>query len=108
MFTVLTKYRVSHIEYVTQASTVEYFPQLYPEPPLDPSVPHSVAATEEYARRCAGMEQYNRECAGLLLHKPDGSQLLCFTPQTQVPPDENLRDVFVMNEAGATVAKYTL
>lgn len=108
MFTVLSKYRVSKIEHVTQATTVEYFPTLAPPPPLDPHVPRNSADDVTHAEHCAGVERYNRECAGLLLHKPDGEVHLCFTPQNQVPADENLRDIFVMNEAGSTVAKYVL
>ena len=108
MLTVLTRYRKTHIEYVTQAETVEYFPMLQPDQPPDIKILATPSGDGNYSQHCMETAKYNLESAGLLLHRQSGPMLLNFTPQNSVPADENLRDVFVMNEGGATVAKYTL
>lgn len=101
MLTVLIKYIQSNREVVIEAETIEYNPFKQSPPPPDPNVPRSVAMDAETEERC----RYNREDAGLLIVK--ASKEVDRVGYTQ-HPDQDYRNVFVMNSTGATVAKYTL
>ena len=80
MFSVLIRYKKSRREVLIPARTVEFIP----EGEKMPNAPFE---------------------AGLLInHTENGGHHLGFTPEG----DEDWRDVFVMNAAGQTVARYTL
>lgn len=81
MFTVLIRYQMTRREVLITAKTVEFLPE--------------------------GKDDESPEAPGLSInHGIDGEKttFLSLTPKD----DENWRDVFVMNEQGQTVARYTL
>lgn len=85
MLTILIRYRKTRVEVLKRAESVEYTPPAA----VDSEHPENTVKNEH---------------PGLLLTREDDGEHLPLTPMD----DDNYRDVFVMNEQGATVARYTL
>ena len=93
MLTLLVRYQMSRREVLSPATSVEYAPPR--EQPQNCSW-----TTEQEDER----QRYNRDVAGLLVLNGEEGRHLTLTPIG----DLDYRDVFVMNDHGATVARYTL
>ncbi len=92
MLTVLVRYQISKRECLFTCERVEFAP-------LRNNDERSVQSAASLAER----DRYNREDAGLLIIGKEEMRL----PMTPLG-DMDYRDVFVMNEHGKTVARYTL
>ena len=105
MLTVLVKYRVSKRECLFPATSVEFSPQRYEDPTALPA---------DLAKYREDIRHHNENVAGLLIFGPDhdrgDQQDMKFLQMTHISEHGagDFRDVYVMNDKGATIAHYTL